>query len=193
MQQHIAYRAWWRILRAIGLQQASWNSQFEQGQWCRGPRSHRTLKLVSTLCDGGKLIEFGCGEGSLPFLLPEGSFSEYWGFDISSIAIARANERNRSENRSDIRFQRGDMARWDGTDCASLILAEECLYYLTPPKIERFLGRCSLSLAEEGVILVIVHSAIKHAPTLDLCGRCCPVIDSTEMDGRMYLTLGRMF
>jgi len=189
MVKRITRRAYWRMLRFLGFSQLAWDDQFEAGMWSDSTRSPHTIRRVAELCAGGRLIEFGCGEGHLPFLLPADCFSQYTGYDISGVAIRRASQRAIAAGRGDIRFERCDMAEWLGSDAASLILAEECLYYLPAADIRRFLQRCVRSLAANGAILVIVHSASKHAKTLDLCRRVCRVANEAIIGSRAFLTL----
>lgn len=182
-------RVYWRLLRAIGLKQLSWDKQFEAGVWCRRPRSPKTIQHVEELCRGGYLVEFGCGEGTLPLALKEGTFSRYVGYDISAVAVRTAAQAVQAAGRANCEFHDGDMAKWEGASGASLIVAEECLYYLPAEDAETFLQRCSASLTEDGSILVIVHSAVKHATTLETCRRVCQVRSESDSDGRTFLVL----
>ena len=163
--------------------------QYREGIWCTRSRSPHTIARVAELCRGGQLLEFGCGEGNLPYLLPPGSFSEYMGIDISEVAIRKASARAAQAGVNNCHFQQGDMAKWDGSFLASLILVEECLYYLSLRDIERFLSRCCSSLSRDGVILVIVHCARKHSKTLSVCRRVCRVVDERSLGSRAFLTL----
>ncbi len=190
-EKTIWQRLYWRGLRFLGMERLSWNKQFQAGVWCRYPRNPDTIARITELCRGGKLIEFGCGEGNLPYSLPPGTFSEYLGFDISDVAIQRAIGRARQARMTNCHFEPCNMADWQGSHSASLILIEECLYYLRSPEIEQFLLRCCGSLASNGVILVIVHSATKHARTLNDCRSTCRVVEERMVVGRAYLTLAR--
>ena len=183
-------RIYWRILRGLGFKQAAWDKQFKEGKWCDEPHSHYTVRLAIQLCDGGKLVEFGCGEGILPRMLPSGAFSQYVGIDISKVAIERAESKARKAGVQHCLFAQGDMAGWEGTDSVSLILLEECLYYLTPSEMEQFLTRCCESLTPQGHLLVIVHSARKHKKALALCRQICSVEKEEILGGRTFLTLG---
>jgi len=190
MRIGIVQRVYWRILRSIGLERVSWDRQFRAGVWHRDARSPNTIRQVAKLCAGGLLVEFGCGEGDLPYSLPSGSFAEYVGYDISAVAIQRARQRAAELGRTDVRYEQCDMAQWQGGISASLILLEECLYYLAPGPMEEFLSRCGDGLAPGGFILVVIHSASKHARTLEVCRRTCRVIDQATIGTRVYLTLG---
>lgn len=187
----IAYirRLWWRALRLVGLAQLSWDRQYLAGVWDRGPRSVHTVELVAALSKGGRIVEFGCGEGLLPHVLPDGCYADYLGLDISAIAIKRARQRAASSGKAALKFERCDMASWEGTCDLTLIVVEECLYYLDTPRCEAFLSSCSRSLLPEGRILVVVHSASRHSQTLDTCRRCCNVASETTYGSRVYLVL----
>jgi len=182
-------RAWWRLLRLIGMNKLSWDKQFKAGVWWHLPRSADMLSLVAGLCRGGRIIEFGCGEGSLPFLLPSGSYASYLGYDISGLAIRRAQRHASAAGAANVRFAQCDMAQWDGNQSAFLVVLEECLYYLSPDDCAAFLARCSRCLEADGSMLVIVHSATKHQKTLSVCRRVCQVRDEIQLGGRTYLTL----
>jgi cyclopropane fatty-acyl-phospholipid synthase-like methyltransferase len=187
----IPRRVYWRALRWLGSERQSWNSQYKSCLWSSGRRSPQMVSLVTELCRGGRLIEFGCGEGELPHLMPEGSFSEYLGMDIADVAVAHARQRAAEAQLQHCRFEQADMAKWRGASGISVILTEECLYYLKPAQIEVFLGRACTSLVPEGKIVVIVHSATKHAVTLEVCRRVCRVVNEQEHGGRAYLILER--
>jgi trans-aconitate methyltransferase len=182
-------KAYWRLLRLFRLHKTSWDRQFKAGIWCRGPRCPHTVRKAAELCRVGYLIEFGCGEGTLPLAMPEGSFSFYRGYDISGVAVAAATEKARRAGLQNCAFQQGDMAQWQGDTGASLIVLEECLYYLSPSKAEAFLRRCVQSLLPGGHILVVIHDATKHAATIDACQRTCAIQEQTTLGGRLFLVL----
>jgi cyclopropane fatty-acyl-phospholipid synthase-like methyltransferase len=185
----VSQKILWRGLRFLGLSRQSWNQQYQAGIWTRESRSPHIVKLVGKLCGGGKLVEFGCGEGELACLLPVGTFSEYNGIDISDVAVERARRRVSEKGVARCQFSQCDMVTWKGASGVSVILLEECLYYLTPQQIPDFLRRCSLSLTENGRIIVVVHSAEKHAETLDACRSTCRVTEQYIVDLRVYLIL----
>lgn len=85
----------------------------------------------------------------------------------------------------------GDIALWPGDSGVDAILADECLYYLSRPKLLILLRNCAASLKPDGQMIVVVHSATKHAETLDACRRAMRVIDEFNLNGRQYLVLGR--
>lgn len=189
MNRPILRRIYWRLLRIVGFKQLSWDKQFEANVWCHRPRSMHTIEKVIELCNGGHLVEFGAGEGTLPLVLPRNSFSHYFGYDISAVAVARARERAREAGLTNCYFEQCDMVQWEGTSGVSLVIVEECIYYLRPKEIETFLKHCCKSLVPGGSILVIVHSTAKHFKTLEACRRVCRVKDESAIFGRTYITL----
>ena len=189
MLKDISQRIIWRGLRLLGLGRQSWNQQYKAGKWTRETRSPFTVTLVSELCRGGRLVEFGCGEGELACLLPAGAYSEYQGVDVSDVAVERARRRVKEAGLTQCQFTQGEMTSWSGASGVSVILLEECLYYLKPPQIPPFLTRCAQSLSQNGRIIVIVHSAQKHAATLEATRRSCHVVEEKIVDSRVYLIL----
>ena len=184
-------RLYWRSLRALGLKKNAWDSQFRAGVWCQHERSPHTAEKVRKLCGGGRLIEFGCGEGNLLDVLPPGSYTEYIGYDISAVAVQKAALRVRQMGLLNCRFEQCDMACWHGVSETSLVLAEECLYYLSSREIETFLRTALACLSQGGHILVVVHSAEKHARTLQVCREADAVVDEIRVGSRTFLTLQR--
>ncbi|MCC6795765.1 MAG: class I SAM-dependent methyltransferase [Candidatus Hydrogenedentes bacterium] len=184
-------RAYWRYLRAVGHEELSWNLQFQSGRWGAEVRSREITERVQLLCNGGRLVEFGCGFGDLPRSLPTGTFSSYLGIDISSYAISVAQEKIKAQNLHHCTFQAMDMARWQGDKDITLIVIEECLMYLKGQELVEFLHRCCESLAKEGSILVTVFSAKKHYDTIEACRHTCQVQKEELVGTRTFLVLKR--
>jgi 2-polyprenyl-3-methyl-5-hydroxy-6-metoxy-1,4-benzoquinol methylase len=187
----IVSRIYWRALRLLGFGKEAWDDQFKKGLWSRGRHSDYFLQKVVSLSRGGVVVEFGCAEGALVEELPIDSYSKYHGYDISEVAIGIASKKASENGLANCNFEQCDMSQWAGYSGASLILLEECLYYLTAAQIQVFLGTCRRSLLPEGVILVVVHSAEKHANTLRECRLAGSVIEEVVINGRVFITLGR--
>ncbi len=174
----------------LGLGKEAWDDQFKKGYWSRGRHSDYFLEKVLSLSHGGIVVEFGCAEGTLVEELPVGSYSRYQGYDISGVAIEFANKKAKESGLSSCTFEQCDMSQWSGNAGVSLILLEECLYYLNAAQIKVFLDKCKRSLLPGGAILIIVHSADKHASTLQECRVVGNVIEEVLVNDRVYMTLG---
>jgi cyclopropane fatty-acyl-phospholipid synthase-like methyltransferase len=182
-------RAYWRLMRLLGFKRLAWDNQFQKGIWSRGSGNQHTINLVTDLCKGGRLVEFGCGEGPLPRALSANVFSDYIGYDVSQVAVDKATRLACEAGLQNVRFQQCDMSKWKGDSLVSLVLTEESLYYLSASDTEKFLRICRESLVPDGRILVIVHCADKHSKTLAICRKNCRVIDESLIEGCTYLTM----
>jgi len=131
-------RLYWKLLHVTGFKRRVWDSQYNTGLWRADNRSPITIRKVFELCDGGHLLEFGCGEGDLLGQLPPNTYSEYSGLDISRAAIDKARAFS-ALNHATQSFQVCSMEEWEGVPQKySLILLEECLYYLSQPAAQIF-------------------------------------------------------
>ena len=153
----------WRAARELGGRAArwAWDDQFRRGRWqfIADERSPTTVQLVARHAGGGRVVELGCGEGGLAQLLPPGSFSSFYGIDISTVAIERA----RARNLAHCTFDAMALEDWGGDSNVNCLVAEEVLYYLSPPARSDVLKRCLASLAPEGLLLAIVHDSDRYA------------------------------
>ncbi len=181
-------RAIWRFQRLVGFKKRAWDEQFREGIWGTDLSSPKVLDKVVELCNGGRLVEFGCAFGQLPRNLPAGTFSSYLGMDISAYAIEEAERRLEKAGTENCRFMQADMASWDGDSEVSLIVMEECINYITGNALDAFLERCCDSLAPEGAILVVLHSAKKHWKPIEACREKCHTIQEETQDGRFFGT-----
>lgn len=182
-------RIMWRAIRMLGKEQQAWDDQFREGVWDRGPRSPEVVKRVQQFARGGRILEFGCGTGTLPRLLPEDSFSEYTGIDISGFAVEQAKKLCDKAGLQNCRFLQGDMATWPGSSDEDLILLEECLYYIRGVSLVNFCRLCKQSLSPDGTVLVIVHSAKKHRRTLEVCKQIFDDAVEEQVSTRTFLRL----
>jgi hypothetical protein len=82
------------------------------------------------------------------------------------------------------------MTEWRGASDISLIIIEECLYYLSHRQQEALLANCLQSITNDGTILVVIHDRHKHRATLDVCRRKCRIKDEITTGRRVFLLLG---
>jgi cyclopropane fatty-acyl-phospholipid synthase-like methyltransferase len=179
----------WLLLRLLFGARQSWDSQYEEGAWDHATVSPNTLKLVKSLSGGGSILEFGCGDGKFASALPRSSYSSYLGYDISLAAIAKARARADANGLIDCRFETMPIEKWNGDRNVSLIVVEECLYYLTEENARRFLKLCLKSIKADGHILIIMHSHIKHRNKVELVREFAPELDEMTSGDRIYQTV----
>ena len=170
----IMRRALWRGARAFGDAGArwSWNEQFRSGYWdSLRPRNPITVALVERLAAGGAVVELGCGEGFLIEAVNPDSYGTYVGVDLSTVAVEAATRRAERAGLVKCRFEVGRLEHCPHLADASLIIMEESLYYLRLRRQRRLLRRCLDRMKPGGRMVVTVHCASRHGPTLDVCRR----------------------
>src|SRR5262245_10627299 len=142
----------WRLTRAVSERgrRWSWDRQFLSGRYDYiRVKDQEIVHRVEKWARGGKLVELACGGGGLPGAVKPGTFSEYLGIDISSVAIERA----RAKKIPNCRFEVGDLESWPGEKGASMITIEECIFYLPHAKQERLLNIALECVGDKGVVL----------------------------------------
>lgn len=185
-------RALWSAANRWGgrrLRAWSQNDQYRRGRWTRLAESRRpaVAELVTTLADGGAVVEFGCGEGHLARRVDPASYRSYVGYDIAEVAVARARELAGTDR---CRFEVLDCTAWDGAHGLTLIVAEECLYYLRGGDLHRFLERCRDSLASDGAMLATFHRGGRYPETEAECRRVFARVEEIgDPEGGRYLVL----
>ena len=178
-----------KLLRNLGFKELGWNISHASGAWDAKQRSGRLIDIIARLGNGGRIVEFGCGNGEIVNHLPEGSFSSYLGTDISPLAIRSCEKAHQHPN---VAFAVADMASWAGeTGAVQLILCEECIYYLTSNELKHFIHVCERSLTEAGCILLTIHSGTKFADLISQIKILGQLVDEVVQGERVYLVLGK--
>ncbi len=103
-------------------------------------------RCVSSFVSGKSVLELGCGEGHLTQAILSSARS-ITGVDISDVAIARAT----ALNLANARFESSDFlgVSFKGYD---VIVAIECLYYLTPEDQEAFFEK--IAREHRGILIL---------------------------------------
>jgi len=110
-----------------------------------------TVKLVEKYARKGRILDVGCGTGSLASDLNPGSFESYLGVDVSAAAISIAQKRKGEK----IDFEVGDLQHYECREKYDLIVFEESLYYI-PFFRRRLLRRYAQYLRPGGLFVVTV-------------------------------------
>lgn len=186
-------RAMWKGLRLMGLGRLSWNSQYAANFWTTDHtgRSPHIIRIVKQYGVSNRIVEFGCGEGSLPRAIQDIEYLDYVGYDISDVAIDRAKAGIHEHGLKSCEFLQGDMAAWKGAEGVGLIVAEECINYLSMGALATFLRACNKSLTRDGRMIVVTHSVRKHAMHAIGCCELLELVNWITIEGRTYLVLRR--
>ena len=182
----VAIRSLSKALRIVGLKQYAWNIEHKSLFWLTNKKSQLMIDIIAEILNGGVVVEFGCGDGTLPLYLPEDGFSKYTGYDISSVAIQMCQKANRNPK---ISFDTKGMESWEEHDAEKVdtIICEECLYYLDEPSLNRFLNVCCSNLKPDGQIFAAVHSRTKHARTIEQIRNSMNIVKEINQGQRIYM------
>lgn len=161
---------------SINTKRAIWNKEFKDGKWKYLTRARGDgdgdpfFALVEKYCNKGKILDLGCGTGTMAaFLNPDG-YDRYTGIDISDIAIQAAAMASNSDpvRASKNSFLLGDIKDYIPDTKYDLIVFVESLYYINTLNATRILKRYLGYLTDQGAIVVRVHS---HKKFLNLLNR----------------------
>lgn len=126
-----------------------WNFACEQGE--------ELVTLVKHYARNGKILVLGCGTASLCQLLPDDSYEEILGIDISKVAITEASKRGRAR----MRFVTADIVKYRYEGHYNVILFSESIYYCKQKDRRNLLQTCKNHLTSNGVIIVTISYPLR--------------------------------
>lgn len=108
----------------------------------------------------GSILDLGCGPGATGNELNADMYSTYTGIDISEVAIARARERTRWNNRSiKNEYLCSDIGDYTPAHRYDVIVFGDSIYYVSRGQIGKMLHRYSTYLDKRGVFIVRIRGA----------------------------------
>ena len=173
-------------LRRLGPlgRRIAWNREFRNGARFVGERSSRLQALIAEHAAERRVVELACGDGSLARVLANMNPTSYRGFDVSSTAIQEA--RARAAPGQEFRVQQ--MQDWKPTEPFDLLLVEEAIYYISQEQQADLIAK-AFRAAPQCVIVIAVHSSVKHKASIDNCKQCGQVISDVIDGERHYIAL----
>ena len=132
----------------------TWNREYRRGDWdlldSDEQLAHNAIVVghLMNASERSRILEVGCGSGSLLQLLQRVGFESYLGIDISSEAVSRAAALNVPNSF----FQVADARRFVADERFDFIVFNEVAYYFERPV--DVLQRYSEFLKDEGVIII---------------------------------------
>jgi cyclopropane fatty-acyl-phospholipid synthase-like methyltransferase len=176
------------VLRRLGPfgRKLAWNREFRLGPSFSGSRSPNSIALVERYGGGKRIVELGCGDGSLARTLGNVGFASYIGYDISDEAVRQASDAALPNQL----FAVESMEDWNPTGPLDLLVLEETINYLSPAEQRRLMARTFAAMPDDGRIIVITHSETKHAATLQNVRATGTIVEEFKEGDRVYLVLG---
>ena len=128
------------------------DATYQSGEWQQLDEtvSQELIALVERTAGTGRVLDLGCGPGTLATSVDRNKVRSYVGVDISTEAITYAQKRADEHTR----FEQHDIESWRSDETFDLIVITEALYYVNSMSRLSFLRRCVQRLAANGCILV---------------------------------------
>ena len=145
------------------------------------------IECVEELAEGGRIVELACGEGVLILAINPEVYGSYLGIDISDFALEAAVKKTQELGLFRCRFKQLDIAKWPGDSELSLIILEECLYYLNAAQQRQLLSICLNSLSPSGAVVVTLYSRPRHEQTIETCKQFYPATVDVPDGDYVYL------
>jgi hypothetical protein len=115
-----------------------------------------------------RVLEIGCNEGANLIPMAAGMpNSEFVGFDLAGLPIARGQERIRALGLSNIRLFQADLCEVTGLGACDYIIAHGLYTWVPQPVRDRLLGLCRDHLSAHGVVF-LSYNALPGSHIRDL-------------------------
>jgi SAM-dependent methyltransferase len=150
-------RARMNRLASARLKRFLWNREFSTGQWDKieNTPGDCVYPFIERYCQGGSILDLGCGTGNTSVELNFEKYRDYTGVDISDVAIRKAWERSEKAGRTaKNQYLQNDIESYVPDKKHNLILFRETLCYIPLSKVPRVLERYSQYLSPGGVFVV---------------------------------------
>jgi SAM-dependent methyltransferase len=166
------------------LRARAWSWEFRHGHWTQLEHlDDRALyEVVVSHLTGGRLLDLGCGNGTVRCELPVGALQRYVGVDLSGEALRQTRARAEQLPRlplGDELFE-GDIADPGVLEQVGgpydVVLLRESIYYLRVDQVGDLLHALAARLADAGVIVVKVHDRDRYADHLEAVRASRPIV-----------------
>ncbi len=134
-----------------------WNSEFQNGRWdyLEQTGDDCVYAFIERHCNGGSVLDLGCGSGNTGHEVREEKYGDYTGVDISDVAVQKAIHRTQGTGRArKNRYVHSDISTYRPDKKYHVILFREALYYTPRSQIRPLLRRYCDFLTEQGVFIL---------------------------------------
>jgi SAM-dependent methyltransferase len=186
-----------RILKRWGntaKRKSIWDEEFSSGKWdyldntCDDP----IYTFLERYCNGGVILDLGCGSGNTGNEMDASKYSGYTGVDISESAVRKAVARSQSNGRGEKNeYIFGDICEFTPGRRYDIILFRESIFYIPKSRIRSVLDRYRDYLKGTGVFIVRMCDRKKYASIVRLIDRHYHVVDSSRADAANVILVFR--
>ena len=171
---YLVTRFGWKKLRSL-----SFDGKFQRGDWNFNNESPDFVALIEKYCSKGKILALGCGTAPISSVLDPASFEAFVGVDLSNEAIKLASQRSTEK----IRFETGDMTKYNFTRKYDVILFSNSLYYVSWYSRKNFLRRLVQNLTPSGLIIISLAQPDRYAGMLRMIRRNFQIEADRQLQG----------
>ncbi len=144
-----------------------WNKEFREGHWDFIERTadDPIYPILEKYCNGGSILDLGCGAGNTGNELRAEAYNAYLGVDLSDVALEKAKHwSSRLQRSRKHRYAMGEISTFEPTGSFDVILFRESIFYIPVSRILNVLRRFSRSLSPGGAFIVRMCDRKKYAP-----------------------------
>jgi SAM-dependent methyltransferase len=142
--------------------QALWDKEFAEGHWSRLDHTEGdcVYRFIEKHCNGGTILDLGCGSGNTGAELNSTKYSLYVGVDVSEVALQKARHRCAQNQRSKKNsYVQSAIETYVPGQKFDVILFRECLFYIGRWRIKTILNRYADCLSSGGVLIVRLYDS----------------------------------
>lgn len=186
-----------RILKRWGntsRRKSIWDEEFSSGKWdyLENTSDDPIYSYLEKYCNGGIILDLGCGSGNTGNEMDASKYSSYTGVDISEWAVKRALARSESNGREEKnKYVCADICRYTPGRRYDIILFRESIFYIPKSRIRVVLDRYSDYLKETGVFIVRMCDRKKYASIVRLIDKHYHVVDSSQANNANIILVFR--
>ena len=170
----LATRFGWNKLRSL-----SFDEKYRNGDWNFNIETSDLVHLVENYSSQGHILVLGCGAAPIAGALNPNSYETFLGVDLSEEAINIANQYTTEK----IRFEVGDMLKYQCPRSYDVLLFSDCLNYVPWFFRKELLRRMSRSLTPTGKIMVVLAHPEKFATMIRMIRKSFIIEEDRTLEG----------
>ena len=162
------------------LQRFAWNREFAEGHWdfIDSTPDDCIYDFLARYAKKGAVLDLGCGSGNTGSELAGEHYSQYFGVDISDVAVEKARARAARLGRAEKNaYAQGDIAEFRPQGTFDVILFRESIWYIPLHKLSDVLARYRQHLKPDGIFLVRIYDRNLKADIVSLLRSSFTVVE----------------
>jgi len=155
----------------------AFDAAFRRKGWDVSEVSSELVSCVAKYAAGDAVLALGCGTGLLCAHLPNGSYSEFVGVDVSAFAVQRARERKLPR----ARFVQDDLRHFRCDRKFRLLIFEESLNYVCSARDISALNSACCQLVPGGFCIITIADSARYSDLLNAVRKSYGIVEDRRM------------